>query len=209
MPAGTPCEVDGNACTVDACNAAGACAPGGCSACCDDSGGSCVPAYDATCEQPIGARSRAALSSKRGSLRWKWGPGDETDFGTPQASGATLCAYDGPGKTLMAADEAAAGTCGDRPCWAVSGANTRYRGNKGSALRSITLHESADTARITARVNRHPFLAASQSGPVATPLRVQLKIGDRCWESTFLQGDERKHTEFRFVASGGATAPVP
>jgi hypothetical protein len=208
-PAGTPCETDGNACTVEACNAAGVCTSGGCSACCDDSGGSCIPAYDATCEQPIAAHSRVAMSFGTGSLAWTWGKGDETDFGAPQASGATLCAYDGLTKQLIAADEAAPGTCGATPCWKTSGSTIRYRGSKGSTLRSITLREGATTARITAQVSRHPFLAYWATWPIASPLRVQLKIGDSCWESTFLQDDERQSSRRRYVATGGTTTPVP
>lgn len=209
MPAGTPCETDGNACTVEACNAAGLCTSGGCSACCDDSSGSCVPAYDTTCEQPIVARSRVAMAFGTGSLGWTWGKGSGTDFGAPQVQGATLCAYDGLTKQLIAADEAAPGTCGATPCWKSSGTNSRYRGNKGSTLRSITLHEGASAARITAQVSRHPFLAHWATWPIAAPLRVQLKIGDRCWESTFLQDDERQSSSVRYVATGGASSPVP
>lgn len=205
LPAGTPCEADPNPCTIDSCDPSGACAVGSCSACCDSSGGGCTPAYDATCEHSTVARSRVTLARKTGAIAWAWPKGDETDFGAPESSGAAVCVYADDAPALIAIAEAKTGMCGGKPCWTRSAGRLRYKGAKGDRLRSLALREGDDgRAGIAAKAKGVPFLhwQAFPSLALSTPVRVQLRIADRCWESTFTAG--RKNTLWLFNASGGS-----
>ena len=206
LPEGTVCQADANPCTLDACSASGVCTPGDCSACCDASGGGCEPAYEASCEHPTVGKSTVTLSRKQGRLAWRWGKGDETDFGTPEADGAALCVYSRSTPELLAVAQASSGSCGSPPCWKNAGKATRYKGGKYDPLRAVTVREGADgKASITAQASGLSFTHWGTpfiTGPLATPVRVQLKSGGRCWESTFFE--VRKNENFVFKATGGS-----
>lgn len=206
LPAGSTCvwDIDGNGCTVDRCDAGGTCVAGPCSACCDDSGGTCQPSYEATCRSPaVSIMSKLALGRTRGTLVWLWAHGDDSDFNDPAVNGATLCLYSGPSKQLLALAEAPSGTCGSRPCWSrTSSGRWRYRGYGRNGLYALDLQEyGSTTAKILARGRRMSFRDWSMSGHspgmISLPVHAQLKVGGRCWESTFPVADR---TEETFVA---------
>lgn len=206
LPDGAPCawDIDGNACTVDRCDAAGTCIAGPCSACCDDSGGTCQPSYDPTCRPPgVSTMSKLALGGNRGTLAWMWAHGDDRDFNDPAANGATLCLYAGPSKNLLTVAEAPGGTCGSRPCWSrTSSGRWRYRGRQGDGLYGLALQEyGTTTARILARGRKMTFLDwySYPNKLIPLPVHAQLKVGGRCWESTFPVAER---TEQTFVAPG-------
>lgn len=146
------------------------------------------------------------MSRRNGGVAWTWGRGDEVDFGAPELSGAALCIYDEATHELVVAAEAGPGSCGAKPCWKAAGRNTIYRGAKGQSLGSIALHEgSGNKAVIKAKAKGVPLLSWQ---PIAAPLNVQLKIADRCWESTFQPQDVHKNTYDAFVARGGVSSPA-
>lgn len=207
LPTGTACRADGNLCTVDTCDATGTCTAGPCSECCDDSGGSCVPAYDASCEHPAVAKAKVSLGYGRGNIAWTWTGGDEAEFESITTGGGSVCVYDGEAKELIAVTQATGGTgCGNPPCWKSNGVTSRYKATKTEPLRALILREGVGTkAMITARATRVPYKRWEPSPSfegLMTPVRVQLKGADRCWESTFTTA--RKNVKGAFIATGGS-----
>lgn len=205
-PAGTVCHADANPCTLDSCNASGVCTTGGCSACCDSSGGGCEEAYETGCEAPVVGKSTITMTRGRGKLTWRWSKGDEADFGTPEVDGAAICVYNGITPELMTVAQANGGTCGSPPCWKAAGKSTRYKGGKPDPLRSVAVRDgAAGKASIAVQASGLSYShwgAHFQNDPIATPVRVQLKTGGRCWESTFFAF--RKNEDYVFKAIGGS-----
>ncbi len=205
-PAGSRCRADQNPCTIDRCDGAGICQPGPCSACCDASGGACVPAFDASCQHPSEPQASVALVKRRHRLRWTWARGDVADFGDATSLGATICAYQGDSHDLLVAAEAPAGTCGKAACWSASPKRQRYHDPRGAlgGIRSLVLRSgtgSRASIRASAR-DLTDFLWKGAEPPLATPVRVQVKVDGQCWESTFSAPDTSNAK--RFVARGGS-----
>src|SRR5216110_3545184 len=138
-PAGTPCPDDGDLCSVDVC----------------DGAGSCSHAFEPApgCTAPIEAgAARLTLverTSDEGDLvSWKWAKGPVTpngEFGDPTTTTAyTLCIYDessGTPTLALSATAPAGGTCGPKPCWAVTRNGFRYANRAGTpdGLQEIVL----------------------------------------------------------------------
>lgn len=151
---GAPCTSDGNECTTDSCDGAGACqhpaAPAG-SAC---GGGLCT---SNTCngagvcthvaEVPAGCTAAGAAGAslqvkftgipKANKVQWKWGGGtipDPTAFGNPLTStDYAFCIYDDtdatPNLVFDSGLVSAAEDCSGKPCWKPTPLGAKY-GNK-------------------------------------------------------------------------------
>jgi hypothetical protein len=213
-PAGERCSLDYDPCTLDACDGAGTCRASGCSACCAAAGGTCVPARDPSCEHADTPRASLVLQTRPGRARfaWRWQSDSEADFGDPARDAATVCAYHGSNPTLLLVADARAGTCGGRPCWTASPSGTRYRDSEGlpNGLRNITLRSGRGPTRasVAVRGSSVNFLFDGYPYQVYTPVHVQLKIADRCWESTFATVTARQREGFlsypRYLGVGGS-----
>ena len=195
-PAGTPCPDDGDLCSVDVC----------------DGAGSCSHAFEPApgCTAPIEAgAARLTLverTSDEGDLvSWKWAKGPVTpngEFGDPTTTTAyTLCIYDessGTPRLALSATAPAGGTCGPKPCWAVTGNGFRYANRAGTpdGLQEIVLKARlADgQASICVKgqgVNLKPF--------VKDPSFIaQLKATNgACWEATYSTATVNGTTMFK------------
>lgn len=186
-PAGSRCNLfTGDVCAVDSCDGNGVCEPGPCSPCCADVGGSCVPAYDATCEHTTVPASKVKFTLNRSTMNWQWRGGDEIDFNDPVANGAAICTYDGsgPAPSLAIASETAT-ACGTTPCWKTGGTFT-FRDSAGysDGISRIKLKPGAGSAAKIAVKGRSAIYYGGLL-PFDGPVRVQLKVGNRSWESTF------------------------
>ena len=189
-PSGDRCDLDADQCTTDVCDGAGACVPGGCSACCNDGAG-CTPAPAASCIGPV--VPKAQLKFKSGKIAWKLKQGDATtlgDFGDPTAAtGYAFCMYNGDDELIGAAELPAGGACGSRPCWrSIAGRGFKYRDR-------LATPDGIDGAGLTAgiagrtKVDVQGKQVALGGRLFPLPVRVQLKAGSgTCWQSVHSQG---------------------
>jgi len=195
-PAGTPCPDDGDLCSVDVC----------------DGAGSCSHAFEPApgCTAPIEAgAARLTLverTSDEGDLvSWKWAKGPVTpngEFGDPTTTTAyTLCIYDessGTPRLALSATAPAGGTCGPKPCWAVTRNGFRYANRAGTpdGLQEIVLKARlADgQASICVKgqgVNLKPFVKDPS-------VIAQLKATNgACWEATYSTATVNGTTMFK------------
>ena len=196
-PAGTPCP-DGDPCTTDTCDGAGACTYAGCALCQVCAAGvGCVGQPRSDCAAADGAdlmvRDHAA---DRGDLvRWRWRSrvpagtvGDPTT-----ADDYALCLYSGAGENLWLARSApAAGVCDGEPCWEGLGAPPLSSGalyddparTPDGIGRMVLRLDPQRPARLALR-GKGTELALPPFGALALPLRAQLQRGDACWDASF------------------------
>ncbi len=179
IAAGVPCADDGDVCTIDACDGAGACAHG-------PPPTACAPAA------PGGARlvllHGSTPAKNRLSLRWRSAAAvDPADFGDPTSTDDTIvCVYDAAGAVTLRATAPAGGTCGTLPCWRRTPVGFRYRdlAETPDGLETLTLSGGA-----TGHVVVHGKGALLDLGvlPLATPAtaRVYREGYDRCWSAAF------------------------
>lgn len=173
VAAGASCDDDGNPCTSDLCDGAGACTH--------------VVPRDAGCR----TADRATLRLKAGRLAWKWMGSDVTpdDLGNPlHATGYGLCVLDTAAGALAPALDAtiaAGGTCAGRPCWSARAGGYAYhaRGRTADGLGLSAL-------QLRAGPRSEIRILAKGSGittPMGAPVVVRLEREDApmCWEATF------------------------
>jgi hypothetical protein len=206
-PAGTACDLDGNACSDDRCDGAGTCAPGGsldCGACrlCDTTAG-CVVAPIASC-LPGGVGSlldvRTGAPPKKQKVSWRWrGSGIGADaFGdplaeTPNPADYEVCVFlmthSAVDPTLLAAIPAG-GSCGTKPCWKRPHGGFVYQRTDGApdgVTRLALSSKSPNTSSIALKA-AGPAVSLPQallSGSDVTAL-VQLRrtgLDPRCWQT--------------------------
>jgi cysteine-rich repeat protein len=127
-PPGTPCDLDANLCTQDACDTGGHCRSRGlpvfcplCQVCTPTSG--CADGPALACDQPPreNLKLQAGAAAHR-SVSFGWStPALLAFFGNPLTStDYALCAFDVSTPTpslLLRAVAPAGGTCGTKPCW--------------------------------------------------------------------------------------------
>jgi len=140
---GRPCGDDGNLCSTDACDGAGACVHGF--------------APEATCSPPASSRGAQVLLRNKSpdagdALVWQWTKGARTlkaAFGNPTTTtDYALCLYDERGGTpslALMARAPAGGTCGRKPCWKTTRKGFTYTNRQGTpdGLRTVVLQEGA------------------------------------------------------------------
>jgi cysteine-rich repeat protein len=220
VPAGAECDADGNACTLEACNASGQClATGGCSVCCD-AGAGCEPAPGG-CKDPTAPTASAELlhagSPTDDQLRFLWKRGEQTavgELGDPLAGTAyTLCVYDTPSGVPALAYRASApagGTCGTRACWHRVGARgfvyrDSARTPDGIELLKVKAGAQGRASAVVRGKGSHlriPFLGDGSGGGLDLPVTVQLRSSDAsCFEASFSSASRSGPYEFR--AQGG------
>ncbi|HEV7733931.1 MAG TPA: hypothetical protein VGR62_17305 [Candidatus Binatia bacterium] len=192
--AGTACNADGNACTIDACDGGAACAliaPVVCGVCerCDTTAG-CVVEIDPTCREPLAA-GKSTLSVQRklrglDTLTWKWGGGPATpaaDFGDPvNTTTYTLCGFDAaasPARVILARRALPSAT------WLGKGKPVGSKGwkRKAGLFGETTLMPGTEgKARISLKRQEEIPL----SFVYVPPVRVELRSSDGlCWASDF------------------------
>lgn len=200
--AGWPCEADGNACTADACDGAGACAVGDCSPCCG--GLSCTPRPRAgTCKGSTDGRALIDIQSTFFGLK------DKIVWNVPHVSATTLdhlpdpettlygvCFYVlGPADdfTVLAYDAIApAGDgCGRARCWKTGPKGVSYNGGaqKPGGVASLRLTTGAEGKAKLSFVGKGPDLGLYHPFGLMIPggeLLVELHAGDSCWSTYFL-----------------------
>ena len=216
VAAGSPCNADADVCTVDSCDAAGACVPGGCSPCCD-AGNGCTAAVDATCTRPTKAKASLKLAGgPRPSLAWSWTPGPATSFPDPAANDYTLCIYEAVGSQVTRLAHQHTAPAGAR--WVPKPGGFAYRDKSGvpSGLQSVKLASKGDRSLVQVRGKSTTLfnggrvlnpVNVSQTFPVplAPAIVAQLRSGTACWTSTFEQptkNDFRKLIAKRGSPSG-------
>jgi cysteine-rich repeat protein len=199
--AGAGCADDGDACTVDACDGAGACTHGpvSCALCesCDSALG-CVERPRAGCLgiAPAGRSSlqlRDRVPDSSDVARWKWQSGVVAigDFGDPLTTDDYgLCVYQGAGQALWLRSVAPrGGACSFKPCWKKlqpNGAKYVDRELTPDGVSSLVLRSNVP-GRIQLKLKaKGTSLALPSLASLTLPIRVQLqRSGGACWDVTY------------------------
>ncbi len=137
---------------------------------------------------------RDATDEGRNRLLWKGSVGSVSAgmFGDPTTSaGYALCVYDATGGSpslVMSARVPAAGTCGDKPCWAATGDDDfKYRNAASNAegITKVLLKPLSASAK--AQVKGRGAKLNTPALPLTPPVTVQLLRGDSpdCWEAAY------------------------
>jgi uncharacterized delta-60 repeat protein len=199
-PSGSQCDVDGDLCTTDVCDGAGACSH------VDDG-------PQDGCKSVLAPRRSSltiadAADDGRDAVTWRWGTGaatTRTDLGLPtEIAGYAFCVYDESGaepSTLVSATVEPGGTCANRPCWKAVGREppgsrgykfndkTRAQGGVYSLVLKPGPDERAEISVQLKGVNvRMPAEGGGPGLPLASPVavRAQLKASTGvCWEGVF------------------------
>lgn len=213
-PNGSPCA-DGNACTTEACDGAGSCAPGSpvdCGPCqtCDSNAG-CIASVLSGCHQPTERFSGQLqiLNTTKPKLKWQWINGQATDladFGDPFVGDRySLCLFDESGPTPQLAFRAAtrAGLCNGTPCWRTAGASSfKYKDREQApdGLDTLLLKSGGDgKAKVlaTGRGSELPLPVL----PLGLPARMQLQAENgQCWEARYFEVGTSRNNEQEFKA---------
>jgi hypothetical protein len=156
---------------------------------CDGAGGCAeIPQLAATCHQPseAGASVFAARAGRSNRVAWMWNEGEEvlqSELGQPETTDDyDLCLYDEstPTPQILFAERVPHGAGWDRR----SSGDPRYRDPSGEngTIRSI-LTKAGEAGESRIRVRAHgPGLPAL---PLPFPLRLQLRVGQACFEAGF------------------------
>ena len=130
LPAGTACDSDANACTLETCDGSGSC--GTCDAtygCLGNEGGCGV-----TPSTPSSIVLKTGSDPKQKKVVWKWKglAGTIAQFGDPTTTtDYTLCVYENapnqPPVVILRAVAPAGGMCGTRPCWTAKTTGFTYK----------------------------------------------------------------------------------
>jgi cysteine-rich repeat protein len=218
-PAGVECELDGDLCTLEACDASGAClATGGCSDCC---GGPGCTVDLADCKSPTVPGAKLQLrhvNGARDKLLFLWKRGEMTDLGelgTPLTStDYSMCVYfepypyDGSIALDYRATAPAGGTCDGTPCWhevATRGFAYKDRARTPDGLEIVKLKSGAAGAASVLVRGKGPNLGFSIFGDgtgagLGTPT-VQIRSSDAtCFQATFPTSIRNGPYEFRSSA---------
>jgi uncharacterized delta-60 repeat protein len=199
--AGSGCADDGDACTEDVCDGAGACGHPAvtCALCetCDSSIG-CIGAPRAGCLgiAPVGRSSlqlRDRVPDTSDVARWKWQSGVVAvgDFGDPLTTDDyALCVYQGASQALWLRSVAPkGGACSFKPCWkplAQNGAKYVDRELTPDGVSSLVLRSNVP-GRVQLKLKaKGSSLALPSLATLALPVRVQLqRSGGACWDVTY------------------------
>jgi uncharacterized delta-60 repeat protein len=200
-PAGGACTDDADACTIDQCDGAGACAHesvtcGLCQAC--DSAIGCHDGPLTGCLAP-GALGKSSLLVKDRAIptsdieKWQWRSGTVSvgDFGDPLTDDYALCVFSGPTSALWRKHLIpAGGICGSRPCWRTSGtpafvAKYADPGGTPDGITGLVLRSRVPGHAQIKLKGRGPSLALPSLATLALPVRVQLQRTGACWEATY------------------------
>jgi hypothetical protein len=197
-PSQTPCDADGDVCTVDRCDGTGACTlsePLDCedgNTCtqdsCDPQNGclstgtpspSCVPATRAT------VQVRNASEDLQDGVRFKWkgGPVLVADLGNPtQTTRYELCIYDDTGIRMAMGVPPGAGWTTLGSIASPRGYRYRDRLAQTQGVKQITLKASSlDRARL--QLTGKGAALPDTTLPFLLPVTAQLHAGDdTCWE---------------------------
>jgi hypothetical protein len=209
--AGTACTSDGVDCTVDACDAAGACGhvptDTACAACrrCDATAG-CVARPRTDCRRPTRARQASlTLTDKRGGrkdrLAFAWKRGAETalaDFGAlPGSPEYALCVFDQAGGADRLVVDATIPAGGG---WKKKGAKGfRYRsGGAPDGVTSVVL-QSGRAGKATATVAGKGAALALPALGLTPPVTATLQAGNDgvCFGAEFGSATKNSPTTFR------------
>ncbi|HEV7735146.1 MAG TPA: hypothetical protein VGR62_23450 [Candidatus Binatia bacterium] len=192
-PAGTRCDADNQACTLDVCDSGGQCTAGACSPCCDPGAG-CSAAPD-TCNVPVEPRNKVLLVDpdpfhhRPGAITWTWGRGNQPTFPDPTASDATLCVYYAPGALAPRLLTSATAPGGCPTCWRSNTKGFIYTNKSGlpDGMSSIKLKGSASAATIGVKAKGPNVSFSSTALPLFHPstVTVQLRAGGQCWSTTY------------------------
>jgi hypothetical protein len=200
--AGTSCDLDGNSCTKDSCDAAGSCDAGPCSPCC--SGAGCVAALRA-CRGPVDGASHVLVKStptgRAKRLRFTIVRGQATepaDLGDPTAtSDYELCAYRiGPREEPVLLFDAAAPAGVSWSRTRNGGAFYRRRDRAPDGVASIRIVPGGEgDAKVRVRGGGPALDVPFPVGPLpAGELTLQLRHAGACWGTTFLLDSEGVNT---------------
>jgi cysteine-rich repeat protein len=180
----------------------------GCSATCTVEAFGCASAPEEGCRRPVvSLRAKLQVRDKpvdtKDRIKWKWANGSATakaDFGSPLTSTSfQLCIYDRASNLISRASAPAGGTCAGKPCWKESKKGFVYKDKErtpSGIARLVLKSGTSGKARIT--------LTAKGSDvdmplvPLATPVTVQLKNGNVCWEAVFSNALPRNGNTFNY-----------
>ncbi len=215
-PAGSLCT-DGNACTTEACDGEGVCAPGSpvdCGACqtCESESG-CVANVLTSCRQPTESFSGQLvfLNGSNPKLRWQWTKGHATDigdFGDPFVGDRySLCLFDesSPAPQLAFRATTRAGLCGGKPCWRTAGASSfKYKDREQTpdGLDSALLKSGPD-GKAKVLVSGKGENLTLPTLPLSLPVRMQLQAENgQCWEAQYFEVGVSRNDGTQFKAKG-------
>ena len=206
---GEACD-DGNVDDADGCSSS--CAP------------QCAPVPTTGCRALVpGGSGRLLVSDEtrdgRDALQWKWTGGAATPLaalGDPITRDAyRLCLYDlaaAPPVLRLSAVAPAAGLCGGRACWRVTGGQGfRYhdRARTPDGLDRLELR-AGPAGKAKMRVTGRGEHLALPPLPLALPARVQLHGRDgECWETLFDAAGTTRNDARRFKARAVLPTPGP
>jgi hypothetical protein len=178
---GTPCTDDGEVCTRDVCDGAGACVHDGSpqSACLVAPKGKLQITNDA-----IDAKDKLILQMQNA-------PGiSPADFGNPLSTDTYHACIFGPDSLLMSAEIGPGGTCNGKPCWTETTAGFTYKDTTGSKD-GITLLALKASAKPKTKINAKAAGSALPDAPLPFPDAVMAQIVNantgQCFETYFLE----------------------
>jgi hypothetical protein len=79
----------------------------------------------------------------------------------------------------------AGGTCGSSSCWKALSSGFRYRNNAGRLRSIVSTAGVGGKAKITLKGGGAALVAAPLPGPFAAPATAVLRVGGRCFATTF------------------------
>jgi hypothetical protein len=178
---GSPCTDDGEVCTRDVCNGAGACVHDG-------------SPLDSCLIAPKGKlqiANDADDSKDKLILQMQNAPGiSPADFGDPIGTDTYHACIFGPDGLLMQAEVGPGGNCGMKPCWAETTTGFTYKDNSGSrdGITALTLKASA---KPKTKITAHGQGAQLDDAPLPFPDAVMAQIVNgktgQCFETYFLE----------------------
>jgi hypothetical protein len=178
---GTACADDGEVCTRDVCDGAGACVHDGSplSACLVAPKGKLQITNDA-----VDAKDKLILQMQNA-------PGiSPEDFGNPLTTDSYHACIFGPDALLLSAEIGPGGNCNGKPCWTETTAGFTYKDTTGSKD-GITLLALKASAKPKTKINAKAAGAALPPAPLPFPDAVMAQIVNantgQCFETYFLE----------------------
>ena len=190
---GEPCDLDGRPCTVDTCDFAGTCQPGGAPT-------ACAGALATKAKVKI---KRDTSNPAKAKFKWKWAaatPFDVNTLGFPTTiDDVSVCAYDQSG-LVFEATAPAGGSCAGKPCWTLTGVKVGYK-DKEATPDGVTKAKakSGDAGKGKIQVQGKGENLVPPSLPLAPPVQVLLMRGDGplCWEATYAAPSVNDPAQFK------------
>ncbi len=196
---GSSCPDDGELCTRDVCDGAGACLHDG------------TP-LDSCLVAPKGKLqilNDADDSKDKLSLQMQNAPGvSPEDFGSPTTTDAYHACIFGPTSLLMEAEVTPGGTCDGKPCWVETTTGFTYKDGKGTrdGITALALKASAKPkTKITAKGKGADLDDPVLPFPDVVMAQVVNAQTGQCFETYFLeQSAVKKNTSTQFTAKSAA-----